>query len=579
MTPSFPTIAVNHFFTIMSHRMNTMPTVRRGRKYEKTGDNDARGLRGFCSVLLILALMTLPPAVLYISERTRYVRYLTLSEALDGDIIELNNQPSISSLSTVLQQSSVGSGGMLVHGTSSHIDAIPTDGEMSVSIPGALVLRRNCEYCQWQEVQSQRCNTCTRTVTAKDGSSKEESYQCDCVREYSYIKSWRSYRINSLLFDQPGAHHNPQRDPMPSRTFVDEDTILAFSSSRSGMDEEEDTMLDSSSDSNNFRASLDPAMLSSGVRGWPYRQVEFTRDGIPPPPSFFSRFFSFFTGPTNARYEPLRLLQDTSQSIAATEHNFVYVGQGGYFFSPYESSTASRFFKYFAQYLEGSLFDWQVGDLMPSCTAGDVRFRYEVQDPAVVSVLGQINGNTANGVSSVPRITPRTMEGISNAGEEAARIGLVHAGGRSSSQMLIDEDSDSRNRANIFRGVLFVWSVPFSRLAGVALRREFGESSAIVQIVGTVGLFLTVLGAMWLMIWRNSSYGTIETTIVFLVGGVLYTFAYQSAYRLGGGRRWRAVWCRVLRWANTPPEWRVEDTHVGGFSRVDGGDGGTSKKL
>ena len=560
--------------------MNTMPTVRGGRKYEKTGDNDARGLRGFCSVLLILALMTLPPAVLYISERTRYVRYLTLSEALDGDIIELNNQPSMSSLSTVLQQSSVGrSGGMLVHGTSSHIDAIPTDIEMSVSLPGALVLRRNCEYCQWQEVQSQRCNTCTRTVTAKDGSSKEESYQCDCVREYNYIKSWRSYRINSLLFDQPGAHHNPQRDPMPSRTFVDEDTMLSFSSSRSGMDEEEDTMLDSSSDSNNFRASLDPAMLSSGVRGWPYRQVEFTRDGIPPPPSFFSRFFSFFTGPTNARYEPLRLLQDTSQSIAATEHNFVYVGQGGYFFSPYESSTASRLFNYFAQYLEGSLFDWQVGDLMPSCTAGDVRFRYEVQDPAVVSVLGQINGNTANGVSSVPRITPRTMEGISNAGEEAARIGLVHAGGRSSSQMLIDEDSDSRNRANIFRGLLFVWSIPFSRLAGVALRREFGESSAIVQIEGTVGLFLIVLGAMWLTIWRNSSYGTIETTIVFLVGGVLYTFAYQSAYRMGGGRRWRAVWCRVLRWANTPPEWRVEDTHVGGFSRIDGGDGGTSKKL
>jgi hypothetical protein len=138
--------------------MNTIPTVRRGRKYEKAGDNDARGLRGFFSVLFIICLLTLPPIVIYMSERTRYVRYMTLSEALDGDILELNNHPSISSLSTVL-----------VHGTSSHIDALPTDSEMSVSIPGALVLRRNCEYCQWQEVQSQRCNTCTRTVTAKDG--------------------------------------------------------------------------------------------------------------------------------------------------------------------------------------------------------------------------------------------------------------------------------------------------------------------------------------------------------------------------------------------------------------------------
>eukprot|EP00957_Ditylum_brightwellii_P027492 2078160-Ditylum_brightwellii.AAC.1 len=49
----------------------------------------------------------------------------------------------------------------------------------------------------------------------------------------------------------------------------------------------------------------------------------------------------------------------------------------------------SSMFKYFMQYVEGTLFDWQLGDLMPSCTAGDVRFRYEVQDPAVVSVLGE----------------------------------------------------------------------------------------------------------------------------------------------------------------------------------------------
>jgi hypothetical protein len=194
-------------------------------------------------------------------------------------------------------------------------------------------------------------------------------------------------------------------------------------------------------------------------------------------------------------------------------------------------------FNYFAQYLEGSLFDWQAGDPTLSCTAGDVWFSYEVQDPVVVLVLGQINRHTAHGVPSMPRITPRSTEGIGYAGEEAARIGLVHAGTRGPRVMLIDEDSDLRNCANFIRGLLFMWSIPFSRIAGVSLQRELGESSTIVQIEGTLGLFLILLGAMWLVIWDESSYSTIETTIVFLVGCVMCTLAYQSAYRMEGGRQ------------------------------------------
>ena len=105
---------------------------------------------------------------------------------------------------------------------------------------------------------------------------------------------------------------------------------------------------------------------------------------------FFSRLSSWLLGPSNVRYKPLRLLNNTPHSIAASKHNFVYVRQGGYFFFPHESSTALRLFNYFAQYLEGSLLDWQVGDLMPSCTAGGIQFYYEVQDPAAVSALGHM---------------------------------------------------------------------------------------------------------------------------------------------------------------------------------------------
>ena len=68
---------------------------------------------------------------------------------------------------------------------------------------------------------------------------------------------------------------------MPSPIFVDEETMLSFSlrGGVSGKMEEEDTMLDkadSSRDSSNFHAILDPPMLSAGVWGWPYCHVEFT---------------------------------------------------------------------------------------------------------------------------------------------------------------------------------------------------------------------------------------------------------------------------------------------------------------
>ena len=526
----------------MSHRtMNTMPTARRGRMYHKSGDNDSRGLGGVCSVLLVSALLVVPPALLYASERSRHVRYEALSDVLDNaDVFELNrsgHRPPP---------------GTMVHGTSSRIEAAPSDADMAVSVPGALVLRRNAEYCQWQELQSQRCDTCTRTVKAKDGSSKEESYQCDCVRQYDYLKAWRSYRIQSLIFDQPGAHHNPQRDPMPSRTFVDGDATLTFRDGDvddGGSDDSKKTTAGRGGggrDTTVVRASLDPSMLDSGVRGWPYRVVEFTPDGAPPPPSFFSRFLSFLgLSPfrDTTRYEPLRLLRDTPRSIAASRDNFVYVGRGGYFFSPVEKSTYGTLFNWFAQYLEGSLLDWQVGDLMPSCTAGDVRFRYEVQDPGVVSVLGQVGGGgPVEGGGTLTRIIPRVAaDGIADnggGGAAAASIGLVHAGRKSARTMLVDEDADSRNRANLVRALLLLWSVPASRLGGVACGVELGMSPTVVQIEGMLGLFLVLLGAMWLAIW-GETYGAIETAASFLAGAVACYLAYRSSYRVGadGGER------------------------------------------
>lgn len=549
----------------MSRGMNTMPTARRGRTYYKQGANDSRGLGGVCSVIVIIMLLVVPPVILIGSERSRHTRYIALSDALNSDIVELNHRDIRSKDLRNLRP------GTLVHGTSTHIDTISSDGEMNVAIPGALTLRRNTEYCQWQEVQSQRCETCTRTVNASDGSRKEEKYQCNCVKEYNYIKSWRNRRFNSLMFDQPGAHHNPQRDPMPTRMFVDDNAKLTFHKGEGDLNEDDmNQHHNKKKGGDTINAQLDPNMLSSGVRNQPYRRIEFVPNGRAPPPSFFSRLFSWF-GPTQrTRFEPLQLLKDTPHAPAAIHDNFVYVGQGGFFFSPYESATSSKLFNYFAQYLEGSLFDWQMGDLMPSCTAGDVRFYYQVQDPAVVSVLGQLSN------SNKLQITPRTMNGIGD--KTAATIGLVHSGHSGAQTMLLAEDSASKNQAHIVRALLFLWSIPASRLAGVACGRELGDSSFSAQTEGVFGLFFTLLGAVWLLVW-GETFGAMETTMVFFLGGTCGYLAVKSAVRKGAGRRWHAVWCRIGKWGNVPPEWRVEDSYVPAPPKVGGVSGRDWSKL
>ncbi len=560
--------------------MNTMPTIRHGRTYYKPGPNDKnRGpLINFCSVLLITGLLIIPPLLLLGSERTRHVRYLTLRHALiESDaIIELNR----------LDPATAGGAGQkirMVHGISHNISTLTFDSDTQISIPGALTLRRTPEYCQWAELQSQSCQACTRTVSAKDGSTKEENYQCNCVIQYDYIKAWRSYRINSLLFDQPGAHYNPQRDPMPFRMILSEHAKLTFGKNEADLDDDGHQVGSRTTDGEDtiklnqgvqkVQAILDPAMLSSGVRNQPYRRVEFTPGGMPPAPSFFSRLFSSIFGNTSSssssryrRYEALQSLKNMPYSSAATSDNFVYAGQGGYFFSPYESTTASKLFNLFTQYLEGSLFDWQIGDLMPSCVAGDVRFYYEVQDPNVVSVLGQMTMVGEKMDTKVPIvIKPRTMmiEGITtNTNAQETTIGLVHSGSRSAVDMLVAEDADSRNRATLYRVLVLLWSIPASRVLGVALGRDIGASTWSSQIMGAFGVFCGILGTAWLMVWGHDANGM---AWLFIVAGGTFSFiALQSAWRAGRGkeRRWHAVWCLIARWASLPPEWRVEDSYV-----------------
>ena len=78
--------------------------------------------------------------------------------------------------------------------------------------------KRVTEYCQWSEMRHSR---------SKDTGRKDDKGNSIYTQEvwYTYHKAWRKHRIQSLVFDNPVAYNNPQRDPAPSKTIASHEGI------------------------------------------------------------------------------------------------------------------------------------------------------------------------------------------------------------------------------------------------------------------------------------------------------------------------------------------------------------------
>lgn len=90
----------------------------------------------------------------------------------------------------------------MVHGTSSDIIASPTDVDLGFAMPRALLLNT----ANGRKYGVRLAILAVARSRPKDGSSKEENHQCDCVTwydktRYDNVKAWRLHRINSLSFD------------------------------------------------------------------------------------------------------------------------------------------------------------------------------------------------------------------------------------------------------------------------------------------------------------------------------------------------------------------------------------------
>ncbi|KAI8619353.1 hypothetical protein BC830DRAFT_1104577 [Chytriomyces sp. MP71] len=231
----------------------------------------------------------------------------------------------------------------LVFASGHELTVVPVvDPGFSLQFDGAIRVRRNTEYCQWQEFST------SETVKETDSDGRE---QTTTFTTYYYNKGWYPHLINSFLFDQPAAHHNPMRDPFPTHTFTASSATLGV-------------------------YEITSPVLESVNEGWS------TRKRFPP--------------------DQLETMLDTSR--ASVQAGFNYVGNG-YFYSEYTPSHTETFLRAAGMALEGSLFDFQIADavnsLFGSCTPGDIRVSFDaiVASPeAGAAVVGKLNEGNQIGV-------------------------------------------------------------------------------------------------------------------------------------------------------------------------------------
>jgi hypothetical protein len=478
--------------------MNTVPTYRRGRRVFTPGERRKGPCDKFLSIVMSLLFLFAPLVIIYFTENNRYNLFTSLSETFDMDILELSDT---STDITSLKAEDV------VHGSPTKIDSSTSDLDMGITIQDSLFLQRKTEYCQWDEIRGESCESCSRTSSDSDGNQVNETYDCNCVTTFDYVKSWRSHRINSLLFDQPAAHHNPQRDPLPSTNFVSRDALVHFSSDHHQQQQQQhDSSKKSSKPVSEAIFNLAPSMLENGIKGSKSRTVKWVRGGIPPIPPFWLRWM-----PDKSRYE------DSSDLANWELPGFTHVGDG-YFFSAFQASRNANLFKYFMQYLEGTLFDWQIGDLMPSCEAGDIRIRYDVQDPMDVSILGQVSSHSRALNLRNPVIQPiKTSNGRD--------VGLVHYGFHTAEDMIIAEDWDSFMKACILRLLLLLWSIAITRSVGSKVFAvKVSDAKVPTQIALTLSVWCSVVGIVWTIIWGVQ----LDDIILLFASALFAAFVYQS---------------------------------------------------
>eukprot|EP01027_Heterolobosea_sp_BB2_P018865 GEZU01026512.1.p1 GENE.GEZU01026512.1~~GEZU01026512.1.p1 ORF type:complete len:462 (-),score=116.73 GEZU01026512.1:945-2330(-) len=277
--------------------------------------------------------------------------------------------------------------------------------------------------------------------TETDDNGNEET-----IRTYYYVKGWVSRPIPSIFFDQPFGHDNPQRDPLPAQTW-------RVNRAKAGAFELTEPFIDK--------------------MNW-FSTANFDRAS----------------------------LHNFQQSLAYREHGFNYVGDG-YFYSAYQERGLRMAVKLFGQWLDGTLLDFQIGDLFSVCTPGDIRVQYSV----VASPLGE------SGVSVVGKLDIDDSTHNNNLiitemeSSRQYKVGLIHRGFHAPDDMFRKDIADHNWKLLFSRVLLFLccfevlafidyYCMPTITGLRISKRTSFGQLA--LRSLFLAGALVSIL---WNFVW------------------------------------------------------------------------------
>ncbi|KAJ3221190.1 hypothetical protein HK099_003695 [Clydaea vesicula] len=296
-------------------------------------------------------------------------------------------------------------------------DSILTDYDFDLKFGDALKARRNVEYCQWVETSTDQ--------TIGEGENQET------IRTYHYYKSWQTTRIPSFFFDQPAAHHNPQYDPFPSTSFQVEKVSLYNNNGEKKFDLHKELI-----------SAASPLILK---KNYPKKDLE----------GFFN-------------------------SKAHENVGFRYIGQG-YFYYNHEPTFFETFLRASGMGLEGTLLDYQLGDLFSQCNAGDIRVSYtQVSKREGLSIIAGVKSDQGD-LNTF--LTSKNYE-----------IGFIDSGLISPSEIFRKKIQDQKAILYIAYFILFLWCLPVQIWAN----RNNGIS---ILVIGAVLIWISSLGGIKLFVY------------------------------------------------------------------------------
>eukprot|EP01095_Lingulamoeba_sp_RSL-Kostka_P007093 TRINITY_DN2239_c1_g5_i1.p1 TRINITY_DN2239_c1_g5~~TRINITY_DN2239_c1_g5_i1.p1 ORF type:complete len:462 (-),score=112.86 TRINITY_DN2239_c1_g5_i1:500-1885(-) len=286
-----------------------------------------------------------------------------------------------------------------------------------------------------------------------DSTTRDDDGHSTTVRTYSYIKGWHKHPIISTFFDQPFSHHNPLRNPYSYKDWT----------------------------ANQY-----------GVGEYTIQRDLINRIGNLKMKSFTPQELNEF-----------------QLSEAHSVHNFNYLPDSNYFYSPYEEDSAFRFARGMGQWLEGSLFDYQIGDIFNVCTPGDIRIYYEDVNPKELSLIGRLVDSNGN-IDLFH--TSRDYE-----------FGLIYEGIHSSGEVFQKAKSEQHQIILIARLLLILWS-----LVLVGFRLRFQNYSYTNMFLISSSLTLFVISITSIYFWSF----TLINVIVFIGSCLACAYSYNLIQKL-----------------------------------------------